>query len=143
MSRSAGPDLSLLSSRANGALCRTQKRFRHDSRLAARSRLSDSFPLDAYTHAPHGAPRRRVRCVDHRNGYQYGEARRQSVTLCQKLQSGHRRHCELLRCCSTPQNRLQNSSKRPLSINRCEERLFIEDSQRLFNSVGASIGSTS
>lgn len=36
-------------------LCRTQKRFRHDSRLAARSRLSDSFPLDAYTHAPHGA----------------------------------------------------------------------------------------
>ena len=37
------------------ALCRTQKRFRHDSRLAARSRLSDSFPLDAYTHAPHGA----------------------------------------------------------------------------------------
>ena len=36
-------------------LCRTQKRFRHDSRIAARSRLSDSFPLDAYTHAPHGA----------------------------------------------------------------------------------------
>ena len=25
------------------SLCRTQKRFRHDSRLAARSRLSDSF----------------------------------------------------------------------------------------------------
>jgi len=36
-------------------LCRTQKRFRHDSRIAARSRLSDSFPLDPYTHAPHGA----------------------------------------------------------------------------------------
>ena len=37
------------------ALCRTQKRFRHDSRIADRSRLSDSFPLDPYTHAPHGA----------------------------------------------------------------------------------------
>ena len=59
---------------------------------------------------------------------------------CPQPQSCHRRGCEVLRCYSTPHSSPQANSKRPHSINRCEERLFVGNSQWCFNSVRASIG---
>ena len=85
--------------------------------------------LDAFTRGLTRLRRWRDRCDAHAIGCWYGAAHLQRVMRCPQPQSGHRRGCQVLRCYSTPHSLPQANSKRPHSINRCEERLFVGNYQ--------------
>ena len=112
-----------------------------DSRVAPFKRVF--FWSRRFTRGLTEAPERRDRCDAHVIGCWYGAAHLQRVTRCPQLLSGHRRGFQVLRCWRTPHSRPQANCPRPRCIFRCEERLCIRSACTLFNSVGASIGSTS
>ena len=102
-----------------------------------------SSPLDAFTRGIMRLRRRRDRCNAHVIGCWYGAAHLHCVQRCPQLVSGHRQGRQVLRCWRTPHCRPQANCRRPRCISPCGKRLRIGHARMLFNSVGASIGSTS
>ena len=100
-------------------------------------------PLDAFTGGIMRLRRRRDRCNAHVIGCWYGAAHLHRVQRCPQLVSGHRQGRQVLRCWRTPHCRPQANCRRPRCISPCGKRLRIGHARMLFNSVGASIGSTS
>ena len=83
-------------------------------------------------------------CDDDVIGCWCGAAHLRRFMRCPQPQSGHWRGCQVIRCWRTPHSRPQANCIRPRGIRWCEKRLYIGSACMFcFNSVGASIGSTS